>query len=410
MVQGRRIGVVKYETIAVIVVGLLIIFRSGSPFSLAYESLSGYIEIGLSIILLGIHCTQKRKNKNQRAFLLMILFSIALFISMVFNGEINAWRSYLINVLLCMNAYLILSVLGVDKTKHYWIRWMRVLVPAALILYVLIAAGFSALPTVTTKKESYYTIYIASELITGRLSGFCWEPSMYAVFLAFSLLFELEENLPHKILYAILYIISLVLTQSVSAYLYLPLVLFVVYNNSIKNDRRRIFLLLTLGVICIVAFCNGEIILDYLYAKYPKVFYKLANKDRSFLTRMYNPICDALVFLDSPLFGVGAGEVEMLVRSKVLLFREGFINSRTSTCTYYFAAYGLLAGITMNWLWIVGCLKNRFMDLISKLALLLMCAYAFTSITLGSNQAFWIMLFYFYFLTKNREDNKGELQ
>ena len=410
MVHGRRFGVVKYETIAVIAVGLLILFRSGSPFSLAYESLSGYIEIGLSITLIGIYCTRKRKFKNQKALFLTILFSSSLFISMVFNGEINAWRSYLINILLCVNGYLILRILGIDKTKYYWIKWMRVIVPAALILHVLIATGFSALPTVATKKEYYYTIYISSELITGRLSGFCWEPSMYAVFLAFSLLFELEEKLPHKKLYGVLYIISLVLTQSVSAYLYLLLVLFIVYNSRIKNYRRRMVLCVILAVICISTFCNIEMVLDYLYAKFPEVFFKIVNRDRSFLTRMYNPICDTLVFIENPLFGVGAGEVEIAVRSKVSLFSEGFINSRTSTCTYYFAAYGLLAGVSMNYLWIVGCLKNRFMDLISKLALLMLCAYAFTSITLVSNQAFWIMLFYFFFLATNKEPHRGELQ
>lgn len=233
---------------------------------------------------------------------------------------------------------------------------------------------------------------------------------MYAVFLGFSLLFELEEDLPHRKLFAVLYVVSLILTQSVSAYLYLLLVIFIVYNNKVKNIKRRMILLIILSSLCFVAFCNNGIILDYLYAKFPNVFYKLVNKDRSLLTRMYNPIGDALVFIENPLFGVGVETVEIAVRSKVALFRDGFINSRTSTCTYYFAAYGLLAGITMNWLWIVGCLKNQFMDLISKLALLLMCAYAFTSITLGSNQAFWIILFYFYFLTRNREDNRGELQ
>ena len=386
-----------------ILLGIICIYiRSGSPYSLTFQALSLYLYVALSgiIILYGILHSPKEKGDPLLVFLL-IVFCITILVTMITAQDFSAYRNYVIQILMCVDAYLILRMFGVSNTVKLWIRSMRVIVICSLCLYVLIKMGLHIFPTLVTSNNQYYTVFLASQLIyDGRISGSFWEPSMYAVFLAFTLLFELltEEKYGKYKLWITLETIALLLAGSLSSVVFIVLISYVVLYHRIQRKSSKILFISAVIAFVVFFIFAFDSIMDSLYKILPNLFYKFFEKDVSYLTRLNNPIGDLLACWDNPM-GVGMVNVEGIVRQYAHNFTgdSRAIIARTSTWSYYFAAFGWVSGLAVNSIWIVGVIRNRRYSLSQNIVILFILLYAFTSITLVSNQMYWILLMIIFF-------------
>lgn len=381
--------------IVVFLVTVCVFIRSGSPFSLAYQSTTLLLHILMSfvIIVCSLICVPTERVAPS-LFFLGVLFCMSVFYSMFSANETAFYKNYVIQVLMCVDAILIIRLIGVEKTIRYWIISMRTIVFAALFLYFLIALGTNFFPAIQTPTSTYHTVFFASQLTTARrICGSFWEPSMFVVFLSFTILFELlsEKNNTQKNRFWITAeILALFLTFSASAFVALLFIGFIYYY---KKSKQRGYFVIVVFVVCILSMVFFEDIVMELYQLFPSVFYKFVEKDISFLTRVNNPIGDMLTCINNP-FGVGVQNVENTVRYYATLFtgETRAVISRTATWSYYFAAFGWVAGFAVNLIWIIGIIASHWLKGIQKLAFAALFFYMLTSVTLVNNQLYWILL------------------
>lgn len=399
---------VSTRTIITLLFIICIYIRSGSPFSLAYQSTTLFLHVLMSAILIlysVLYAPFERIKPGQ--WFLAMLFSISVLMTMINTNEIALYRNYVIQVLMCLNAVLIVRMLGVEKTIRCWILSMRTVTISALFLYTCVSLGVSSFPIVETNSATYYTIYLASQLTSAnRLSGPFWEPSMFVVFLAITLLFELLtlESVRKSKFWIVIEIIALILTSSASAIVALILVGFIYfYKKNERTESRGLFVVVVFAL-SILSMLFFEDIISMLYDAFPSIFYKFVERDISFLTRVNNPIGDILTCVSHP-FGVGVQNVEEYVKQYAILFTGDVkaVISRTSTWSYYFAAYGWVAGIAVNLIWIIGICKSRWIVGLQKTAFVALMFYLLTSVTLINNQMYWILIVLIYMASEKVE-------
>lgn len=389
---------VSLSAVVAFFIAICVYIRSGSPFSLAYQSTSLFLHLIMSgiVIVCSFICKPTERISPALRFL-TALFCISILGTMLKTNEIAIYRNYVVQILMCIDAVLIVRLLGVEKTIKYWIVSMRAIVLAALILYFFVLIGVTTFPIVETNASTYYTIYIASQLSTAvRLSGSFWEPSMLVVFLSITILLELlsKENRGEKHgFWLIIEIVALLLTVSGSAVVSLLFVAFIYYYSKNKDSKSRGLFVSLVFFVCIFAMLFFEDIIMLLYDVFPSFFYKFVERDSSFLTRVNNPIGDMLTCITNP-FGVGVQNVEDVVRRNATLFTGDIkaVISRTSTWSYYFAAFGWISGISVNLIWIIGICKSHWLKGLQKFAFVAFVFYLLTSVTLVSNQLYWIFI------------------
>lgn len=381
--------------IAVFLVTICVFIRSGSPFSLAYQSTTLLLHILISFVVIAYSMICKPAEKlTLFMYFLAALFCLSVFGTMFRTNESAFYRNHVIQALMCVDAVLIIRQIGVERTIRYWIISMRTVVLAALVLYFLLALGINIFPTIQTPTSTYHTLFFASQLTRAkRICGSFWEPSMFVVFLSFTILFELiteENDFPKSKFWIVAEIVALILTFSASAFVALLFIGFIYYY---KKSKRKDYFVIIAFAICIVLMIFFEDIIMALYKVFPSIFYKFIEKDISFLTRVNNPIGDMLTCINHP-FGVGVQNIENTVRYYATLFtgESRAVISRTSTWSYYFAAFGWGAGFSVNLIWIIGVIKCRWLQGIQKVAFALLLFYMLTSVTLVNNQLYWILL------------------
>lgn len=377
---------------------ICVYIRSGSPYSLAYQNITMLLHILMSaIIILKFLLSKSTERITSSLVFLAMLFCISVCITMIYTNEIALYKNYVIQFLMCIDAILIVGMLGVEKTIRYWIISMRTVVFAAIILYVMVALGAKSFPQIKTNAATYYTIFFASQLTaTKRLSGSFWEPSMLVVFLTITLLFELmarRRSGQISKFWIFIEIVALLLTYSASAVVAMMLIGFIYFYDRSNQKNSRTLFMSTALLLCVVFMVFFEDVLMLLYKAFPEIFYKFVEKDISFLTRVNNPIGDMMTCIAHPL-GVGVQNVEYTVKEYARLFTGDVraVISRTSTWSYYFAAFGWGAGITVNLIWIIGVWKCRWLKGVQKIALGVLILYMLTSVTLISNQMYWIFI------------------
>lgn len=388
-----------------------ILLRSGSPYSLAYQSQTLFLHVILTgiIVVWGVISIDSRNIKGS-LLVCIAFFSISVLATMIGKNETYAYRIYQVQIMMSIDAFMIVSVLGFEKCRTLWIKVMRFITCCTLILYGFVKMGVG-LPIITTSAgREYYTLFIVSQLVTdGRASGPFWEPSMFVVFMAFTLYFEImfEQHQGKCRPFVVLEIITLFLAVSMSSVVLLVIIIYISMYQKISTQRKRLIFSFTTVLALFILITCGDAIVNALYAVFPSIFYKFVEKDISYLTRIYNPIGDILTMISHP-FGVGMVNVESFVREAALPYiitTKGII-SRTSTWSYYFAAFGIVAGLSVNLIWIVGIIRNTEYALLQKAAFFFFVLYTLTSVTLVNNQMYWILIVMIYMSTAQQGQPK----
>lgn len=244
------------------------------------------------------------------------------------------------------------------------------------------------LPIVSTDMTQYYNGVVAfiSTSSSIRNSSIFWEAGVFAGFLAIATFFEIYNNIKYRNFFIVINILALFTTQSTSGYFYIIILLILLYAkraHSLKQLFIVIFLLIGLAYIYI----NYTTIVYSLAVIYPDAFMKLYIKNASFIDRTIGPIADIKAFVMSPFIGQGLGNVTEITQHLAA------ISSRTSTLTFFFAAFGIVPGILYGFSWVLGLIKLGFLNNVSKVIAILLFIIIMTTSPLNSNAAIWILMF-----------------
>ena len=125
----------------------------------------------------------------------------------------------------------------------------------------------------------------------------------------------------------------------------------------------------------------------------PIVFEKLLFQNQSYTDRLYAPLTDMLLSLQNP-FGYGVGGLAQKIDQMSLEIFGESVHTRTSSITYYFAAFGWINGAyilvaVLNFAKRLLKSKIAIIRILNIVGVILLC----TSTPLNENMVFMIILF-----------------
>lgn len=387
---------------AVLVI-FVIVLTSGYALTTGFNSLVTLIDI-VFLLLVYIKSSPKELLIIELDFSTAVLFLmlIAIILAEIINGDVfkaSAIKETIRIVVLILTAYMVSRLIEPRNFYRYFIWCMRFIVVTSLVLFVLLCFKASLFPIADNGYGvAYYTVGVFSAQVSlvdlgiVRNSALFWEPGLYAAFLMIVLLIEiiLFPQGKYKRCFVAVYFAALITTGSTTAYLYIVLSITLVFFKILRGGWKYLLAgAILLAVIYVVY--NYEYLLKILVEWQPHVFSKIVNGNTSLTDRLYNPLSDMLVFLHNPS-GIG---VEQLTNATKYYAKDVFqieMSSRTSSLTYFFAAFGVIGGLAYNLAWGLSISQIR-VDILTKVVILISIIVVAANEPLQTNTAVWLFLF-----------------
>lgn len=394
-------GSVSSRPFNIIFCVIIITLNSGYALTVGYNKeitlLTGFFLILLFFKAISAGLLFKKTLQPDAVFLLFMLISIIL--TLIVNTDFAAAGEYIRIFIIIMSAFLIIRLLSFDQFIYYFTRLMRILTLISLLFFSIIRFTNIIFPVIKNAAGvQYYTVYIFStnyvlyQLKQPRNSAIFWEAGMFAAFIMLALIIEIALIPRTNAVFIVIpmYIAALISTGSTTAYVFIILTVTMLLSYKANKAWSAFLLIISLAAVLVFLFNFNEII-SGLAIWQPEVFRKILIKNRSLTDRLYNPAADMLVCFHHP-FGSGVGKLTELSQHYALQQFGTALGSRTSTLTYFFAAFGYLGGLVFNLAWITGFIKTN-LTLLTKAIIILSVLVLSTSTPLNTNMAFWIILF-----------------
>lgn len=346
-----RLYRLNYNQIRIAVLFCLAMLNSGYALVLGNQAKIMVATVGyilFDILFLGRKIVLK---KNALVFLLILL--IQFIFAFIANLDMVGVKEYIrLAVLLVFCYYIYISYSSRDIIVTFC-KFMFGISVISLVFHTLITLfpqlGFKVM-------NGYGTVYITcfiSFVNTATLTRNCgpfWGPGVFAAVCFLWGLLEIcvVRNLHQRKMRIVVAMISILSTYSTSGYIYLLLLsaMLILRDDSQKYSRRRVLLVISGIFAGLLLYWNYEVIIVKLAEINPLVFKKLLHMNASVTDRTIGPMADIYVALRHP-FGVGVGELTATVKKVAKDVFGTVLHTRTSTITYYCAAFGLWSGITV---------------------------------------------------------------
>ncbi len=397
MVNKSVIFLFKY--IFFILCTVCIILNSGYALATGNNKLLAISLEVLTIVLFIIFIVKKKKfditNKTEQIVIILIL---SILVAFIINYDFSSFLEYLRYFMFVLSGYFVAKLITFNQFIYYFSRIMRFVAISSILIFLSIKFGIiSDLPIAANGYGvSYYnTWFFLTQISTNlRNSAIFWEPGLYAGFLALALAFEViflsktEKNLK----YILFYVVAMFTTQSTSGYLYL-LLIFILLVSKNANGFKQSLIFISAILTIFYLYWNFNAVLNHLVTYSPQVFQKLQTQNLSYTDRALNPIIDFYISLHYPL-GCGIGKLTPLVQ-QISINLAIMVHTRTSTLTFFFAAFGFIGGLGFNATWLYGFINND-LNSIRKVTLVVLFILIASSSPLNSNMAIWILAFVFF--------------
>jgi len=398
MVNKSVIFLFKY--IFFILCTVCIILNSGYALATGNNKLLAISLAILTIVLFIIYIVKKKKfdikNKTEQIVIILIL---SILFAFIINYDLSSFLEYLRYFMFVLSGYFVAKLITFDQFIYYFSRIMRFVAISSILMFLSIKFGIiSDLPIAENGYGvSYYnTWFFLTQVSTNlRNSAIFWEPGLYAGFLALALAFEVIflSNTEKNFKYILFFVVAMITTQSTSGYLYLILIFILIVSKN-ANGFKQSLIFITAILTILYLYWNFNAVLNHLVAYSPQVFQKLQSQNLSYTDRVLNPIIDLYILLHYPL-GCGIGKLTSLVQ-QISNDLAIMVHTRTSTLTFFFAAFGFIGGLGFNATWLYGFIKNNGLNSIRKVTLIVLFILIASSSPLNSNMAIWIMVFVFF--------------
>ncbi len=287
------------------------------------------------------------------ATFLIIFF---LLISFIFNpNKTENLNSYIAFTLTVFLSYLILSAFEHSFLLKVFKNTLFILVSIAVLIYIFTVISGTFYPSIffTSDKSIYGShLFVSNDLISGltttfyfkiRLTSVFWEPSVLAVMLISGLVVEIYSERDKLTFIRILaFIVGIILSKSTTAYILLPVVLFLFLAEKLKNLYVKSFVVFIFIVSTSLIILYEEQVIDFLVTLAPDIFSKMSSgtTTSSFVTRLEAFGTCFNVFLKSPIIGFGG----VSAREQYFLISNVAVDAQTSTFGYVLSSFGF-AGV-----------------------------------------------------------------
>ena len=295
---------------------------------------------------------------------------------------------YLITIL-----FSYLFTLHVDRNafiKYYTItmRWLALI---SLIVHVYVNYLGYALNVPIVENVNgvrYYNgvlFFVFEGYVQGRNTGPFWEPGLFATFLTLALVMEICFKENYTKFNVLIYLLTLLSTQSTAGYFMIIFVGLLLLSRKIKGAISILgFFLMVLSII--IAYINYEAILLYLVVAFPRVFSKMLYQTSSTSDRIISIVTNLKIFIKHPFLGTGLGGVDEL-------YSRLTTATQTATSFYFLAAFGIM-GMSYLFFWIYALLKTKRLSIVTRITLVIMVVLILNKEPHTFFTATYISLFY----------------
>lgn len=345
--------------------------------SYAYVLVDDYLQLGslfivavFSFVVLGIG---RKLLINTKFFLHpWIVLSALIISSMLFNGELQYWGTYIHQVLVLAVAVLFTLSYSVESFTRILAKVMCVCVIISVILWICmnVLNIVLPLPTIDTGFETLYNAIICFASINnpGRIMGPFWEPGIFASILCITLLFVyFFDAFENKKCVTIILVIGIIFTFSTAGYLLLSIIFAIGIINIGKGKEATILSLLFVLVFYVILIYQDNII-TYLASIYPTMFSKMTFRSNSMMTRIMGPAIDLEIFANNPVFGSGMKRYNDQWPNVAQYYSN--VVARTSTITFFLANFGF-GGLLYVYTLIKGVFQQKRINMLSRVLVFL---------------------------------------
>lgn len=279
------------------------------------------------------------RSKKSAIFLVMIFFS--LLISILINGDLASWLTYLSVYVIIITAYFIAENIPINVFFKTFSKIITIIAIISLIFMLihpfLSQMDLSMFSLVIGQSSAYVNLLVYLYPLVGeyRNTGVFWEPGAYQVFLNITLMHLLlfEKKTIKNILLVMIISVTVFTTKSTHGYLVILLILVMYLSLKKKSKSNYIFSLIVL-VFVVFVLTNDNIMANIQ----EKIF--LFSNYTSSLQRYYSTLADLKMITTSPLFGVGFVKYpELLIQYANYIGYYIVVNA--NTFTYSGAIYGV---------------------------------------------------------------------
>ncbi len=367
-----------------------------------YALMTGYVGQLLTVNILylafGLLFFCRSVNINRASLLFFLAITAEFAVACVANFDFANYREYIRILSIVVLALYLCSVHGGKKVLRCFCDAMFFLSIVSIVFYAVVQLfpqiGF---PIVRNGYgTSYVTCYLSSINLINveRNCGPFWEPGQFAALLFLWIILEIYyiKRKDKLLLHILVCAAALITTLSTSAYVYLVLIaLIVLIKRSGKSLLVKTAIILLVFAACIVVYFRYEAILDSLTRWNPAVFQKITNQNSSVTDRLLGPLTDLRIAINHP-FGIGESALNNTVRDLSYRLYGTVVHTRTSTLTYFIAAFGWLSGITVLYaLW--RFVRRSGGDAHDRMMVLFGLLYICFSTPLNNALIFWVLLF-----------------
>lgn len=313
------------------------------------------------------------------SYIVLFVIGFSTILTMVANRDIGSFIAYAGHGLVIVNGFLISRFFPMRAFIKTFCNLVFGLTVIGLIFYLFYIVGgvnISPLPSLYNSHGTEFGnfFFLAYQIMgSNRFSGFAWEPGLMASFLIEALILELIFEKNTNKLHFVVFSGALILTFSTFAYLVYLLVILVALKKWIKKRNLFIGVCISFAVIVLLCVVFYEQVISFLALLMPSVFRKMlpSATNGSLFTRIYSPYVDFLIFLKSPIWGVGLSDFYQMYTE---IFSSGQFphadGSQTSTTFSLMGQFGIFGLVTIVALSIaIG--KNKNISVFNRVLLIL---------------------------------------
>lgn len=279
---------------------ILLLINSGSAIGIIFGKIT--IPLFLGSTLMYMHQTNKKINAiNYKALVLMIVYIIFNYIIHI-TDMVNI-ESYMILILNLVSSMFLISSLKYSEFKKAYINIMFFVSIFCLTIFFIGTKYDLYQYAFNYKDHSIIWGFNLHAIKQARNSGLFWEPGGYQIFLNLALFFMMdnkEVDLSKKWLQVIVFVISILTTQSTTGYLILSIMCCYYIISLVKKQNRYInkillLILITPVIIYILnALLNSNVVND-----------KFSNTNYSYVARINHLTNSWNAIKISPIWGFG---------------------------------------------------------------------------------------------------------
>lgn len=332
------------------IVVLILVLGSGA---VVFHSANSHLTfvILVAVIFLWIAVRPKPIIFNIKYLVLFVTLGIAVFLTMMLNGDASNYLSYLNFTGRILIPFIVPLLISFQDFVKIYLKIIIFLAISSLVIFLLLLIDpnwYRAFPkTAGLTGLEYFNLFlyvVADHGEVSRNNSIFWEPGAFQAFLTLGLLFEVYLYKLRRSKNIVILSLATVTTVSTTGYIILLLLLTTIFIVLRPTKIKKSHLILVLPFVLICIAFMAPLFFQSIFAKFDE------NNQSSFL-RLTSTIVDLTLFVESPFYGFGLSNYSTKVAEVGYDLFSLDLGGSFNSLTNHLAVYGVFLVAPLMWMY-----------------------------------------------------------